>query len=311
MSNAYHRIETLLFPASSDRWLGFLRMALGIQIMLYCWSLRHDWMVLFSTNANGMIRRDLPEAILNAESALIPRLGWLVETFGKLDLGEDFALWTTWLLLLVSGVLLLSGLFSRSAAISAWFLHLCAVKSGNLMAYGMDNFTTIGLFYLMFSPLPDRYALDHRMREVRLKDPHLVGFFRRVLQLHLCIIYFSSGVTKSLGAGWWNGTSMWRALTTPPFNMIPVDSLLMMSWLFPLVGIGVCLFELSYPFLIWRMQTRFVYLLVVIALHIAIAFSMGLYLFSLVMIVLNIAAFGIPLTRSREKIATGPIAAAA
>jgi hypothetical protein len=85
----------------------------------------------------------------------------------------------------------------------------------------------------------------------------------------------------------------------------------MMSWLFPLLGIGVCLFELSYPFLIWRMQTRFVYLVVVIALHIAIAFSMGLYLFSLVMIVLNIAAFGIPLTRSREKIATGPIAAAA
>jgi hypothetical protein len=104
---------------------------------------------------------------------------------------------------------------------------------------------------------------------------------------------------------------MWRALTTPPYNMIPADSLLMISWLFPLLGIGVCLLELSYPFFIWPMQTRFVYLAFVIALHIAIAFSMGLYLFSLVMIVLNIAAFGIPLTRSKEKIATEPIEAAA
>ena len=37
---------------------------------------------------------------------------------------------------------------------AGWFIHLCAVKSVNLMTYGVDNFTTIGLFYLMFAPLP-------------------------------------------------------------------------------------------------------------------------------------------------------------
>ena len=44
---------------------------------------------------------------------------------------------------------------------------------------------TIGLFYLMLSPLPDRYSLDWRLRKLQPKDPQLLGFWRRVLQLHL------------------------------------------------------------------------------------------------------------------------------
>ena len=196
---------------------------------------------------------------------------------------------SVWFVLLV---FLIVGLFSRTAAISTWFFHLCAVKSGGLWAYGMDNFTTIGLFYLMLSPLPDKCSVDYKFRKVGLKNPQLQGLFRRVLQVHLCIIYFFGGLAKFAGPDWWNGNSLWRALTQTPFNMISPGILVKWKDLFPVVGISVWLIEIGYPLLIWSKRTRNIWLICVIMMHVAIGLTMGMYLFALVMIVLNLAAFG-------------------
>ena len=115
---------------------------------------------------------------------------------------------------------------------------------------------------------------------------------RRVLQLHLCVIYFFSGLVKCLGTGWWTGANVWRALTHPPFNILDPRFLTEWRYLFPLLGALVCLMETSYPLLIWPTRTRAVWLGLIISMHIVIALLMGMYLFALVMIVLNIAAFG-------------------
>jgi hypothetical protein len=156
----------------------------------------------------------------------------------------------------------------------------------------MDNFTTIGLFYLMLAPFPDRYCLDRKIWKSPIRDRHLHGFFQRVLQLHLCIIYFFAGLTKCLGSGWWNGDNMWLALTRPPFNVLPVSVIVSWQWFLPFAGIGVCLLETCYPFFIWPKRTRLVWLAGIIGMHIGIGVTMGLYLFGLIMIILNLAAFG-------------------
>ena len=160
------------------------------------------------------------------------------------------------------------------------------------MSYGVDNFMTIGLFYLMLSPLPDRYSLDWRLRKARPKDPQLLGFWRRVVQLHLCLIYFFSGLTKCLGSGWWDGSNIWRSLIRPPFNLIDPEILVRWNYLFPVAGIFICLFEIGYPFFIWNDKTRKIWLICICGMHFAIGVTMGMYLFALIMIILNIAAFG-------------------
>jgi hypothetical protein len=281
-----------LFPLERTHWLFALRLGLGLQITFYSVSLRGDWNHLFAANGVGLISRDLSEAIVNVQSPLVPRLGWLVTVGDRLGFDERTMLSLTWVALLCSGCLLLAGLFSRAAAITAWLLHLCAFNSGGLLSYGMDNFTTIGLFYLILSPLPDRYSLDWRIREPAPKDSQLLGFWRRVLQLHLCVIYFSGGITKCIGLGWWNGTSIWRALTRPPFNAISSEMLVSWKVLLPLIGISVCLLETGYPIFIWLKRTRFIWLVAIIAMHVAIGATMGMYLFALIMIILNVAAFG-------------------
>ena len=200
-------------------------------------------------------------------------------------------LWSVWSCLLGTGFLLIVGLFSRPAAIVAWFLHLCAIKSEQFLSYGMDNFTTIGLFYLMLSPLPDRLALDARLWKAPMKDPQLLGFFRRVLQIHLCFIYFFGGITKCTGTEWWDGTSLWRVMTSPPYDLVSAQVLISWRYLLAPLGIFICLLETGYAFLIWAKRTRSTVLACTIAMHLAVGFTLGLYLFSFIMIVLNVAGF--------------------
>jgi len=286
-----NRLERFLFTAQSDQWLTLFRVGFGFQTIAYSWSLRTDWTYLFASNGRGLISRDLAEAILSIQGGgLIPRMGWLV-TFGDfVGLSEETVLLLSWIFLFGAGCCLLVGIFSRPAAIVAWFLHLCAAKSGGLLAYGVDNFATIGLFYLALSPLPDTYSLDFWIWKKR-GNPKLVGFYRRVLQLHLCFIYFFGGLAKCLGPGWWNGESLWRALTRPPFDILPIDLIVRWRDLLPFAGIAVCLLEIGFPFLIWPKRTRLPWLACTIALHLGIGLTMGMYLFSFTMIILNLAAF--------------------
>src|ERR1700736_187086 len=286
------RLRRFLFPAETDYWLAILRIGLGLQVVLYSLSLKNDWSYLFAGTGNGLISRTLSEALLSAETLFVPRLGWLVAIGERIGVSEGTVLLILWWVLICAGCGLLIGLFSRSCGILSWFLHLCADKSGGLVSYGMDNFMTIGLFYLMLSPLPDRYSLDRQWRKLRrAEDRHLLGFWRRVLQIHLCLIYFFGGLTKSLGSGWWEGSNLWRALIRPPFNVISPEILVRWKYLFPVAGLLIFLLEVGYPFLIWPKRTRFVWLISVLIMHAAIGLTMGMYLFALIMIVLNVAAF--------------------
>jgi hypothetical protein len=298
MQGLRERLFAFLFPAETDDWLTVLRLGLGVQTTLYSLSLRNDWNDLLGGADRGIVTRNLAEALLSLESYFVPRLGWLVALGARVGLREEILLSIAWICLLAAGCGLLIGFACRFFAILAWFLHLCAAKSGGFISYGVDNFMTIGLFYLMLSPLPDRYSLDWRLRELRAKNPQLLGFWRRVLQLHLCLIYFFSGLTKCLGTGWWDGSNIWRALIRPPFNVIDPEILIRWKYLFPVSAIFICLLEIGYPFLIWHNKTRKIWLIGICAMHVGIGLAMGMYLFAFTMIILNVAAFGPGLIRT-------------
>ena len=299
-TNIWKRVTEFLFPPETDKWLVVLRIGLGLQVAVYALFLRSDWHYLFASTGKGLVGRELGEAITSFDSPLIPKLGWLVALGRSINMSEETVLSIAWACLLCMGCLLLLGLFCRPAAIIAWFLHLCAAESGGLFAYGADNFMTTGLFYLMLSPLPDRYSLDQWLVKTRSKDPQLLGFWRRVLQVHLCFVYFVGGLTKCLGNGWWNGSNLWRSLTRPPFNLISPDTLVRFKYALLILGISICLIELGYPFFIWIKKTRLFWLVCILAMHAAIGLAMGMYLFALVMIVLNLAAFSVGVSKERS-----------
>jgi hypothetical protein len=57
------------------------------------------------------------------------------------------------------------------------------------------------------------------------------------------------------------------------------------------LGISICLLETGYPLFIWLKKTRTIWLVAVLAMHVTIGLAMGMYLFALILIVLNAAAF--------------------
>lgn len=285
------RFIAFLFPVESDTWLALLRIGVAAQLIVFCFSIRSDWSYLLAARG-GLNSRALAEKILGLESAFVPRLGWFVRLGTSVGLNEERVLAIVWITLTIAAFLLLIGIASRAAAVTAWLLHLAAIKSGDFVAYGVDNFVTIALFYLMLAPLPDRFTVDARWQDRHRQDRHLLGFWRRVLQTHVCLIYFFGGIAKAVGIGWWNGEAIWRALIRPPFNLIPPATLVRWKFFFPLIGIATVLLEIGYPFFIWRRWSRRPWLVAILLMHLAIGFAMGMYQFALIMIVLNLAAFG-------------------
>lgn len=281
-----------LFAPQSSIWLTALRIGLGLQVLFYGISLHGDWLEVLSGENQGLIRRDLTEAMLSADSPLIPRVGWIVDAGAYLGLTERTVLWSVWAVLILTALLLVVGLFCRTASVVTWLLYVCTAKSANLLSYGLDNFTIIGLFYLAIAPLPDAWSLDARWRGIRLRSNSLHGLHRRVLQLHVCIIYFFGGIAKCAGHGWWNGESLWRALTRAPFDIVPPDVLIRAGFLLQVIGILVCVIEATYPFFIWPRKTRLPWFTAILGMHVGIGLLMGMYLFAGIMIVLNVAAFG-------------------
>ena len=302
LHRGWQRVLSFLFPSESDTWLTVFRIGLGLQVTLYALFLRNDWHNLFASSGKGLVGRELGEAISSFDSPLIPKFAWLVAAGRSVNMSQETVLTVAWVALLSAGCLLLLGLLSRPAAIVAWFIHLCAAESGGLLAYGADNFMTTALFYLMLSPLPDRYSFDHWVTKTKLTNPQALGFWRRVLQVHLCFVYFIGGLAKCLGDGWWDGSNLWRSLIRPPFNLVSPDLLVHFKYVLPLFGILICLLELSYPIFIWLKRTRRIWLGCILAMHIAIGLLMGLYLFALVMIVMNVAAFGVPGARRKTEV---------
>ena len=163
---------------------------------------------------------------------------------------------------------------------------------------------TTALFYLMLAPLPDGYSFDHWVTKTKLKNPQLLGFWRRVLQVHLCFVYFIGGLAKCLGNGWWDGSNLWRSLIRPPFNLVSPDILVRFKYALPVLGIAICLLEVSYPIFIWIRKTRLIWLVCILVMHAAIGLLMGLYLFALIMIIMNVAAFAGPIYYRPNPLAT-------
>src|SRR5262249_53984039 len=101
------------------------------------------------------------------------------------------------------------------------------------------------------------------------------------------------------GEQWRNGEAIWRALEWPTMAFFDFSWLAAVPWLALMICWGTLVVEVGYAFFIWPRRTRKLWLLATVGLHAGIGLTMGLVFFSAVMIVLNVAAFGVS-AESRE-----------
>lgn len=220
----------------------------------------------------------------------LPRIEWLLRPTKLVNLGETAGLYLIFVIYIFFLTLLALGLFTRTTALFAWLLHLTFNTSGIASTYGVYEFTNIALFYCFVMPVGDAFSLDAWRRPARPDRGIQYALSRRVLQCHLCIVYFSSGLEKAMGIQWWNGEAIWRALMREDVHPS-------FSWLaaLPPVAMAMCwstlVVELGYAVFIWQPKTRRLWLSLTVLLHLGIGIFLGLWFFAATMIVLNLAAF--------------------
>jgi len=190
---------------------------------------------------------------------------------------------------LVSLLALIAGLCTRQAAGAAMGLHLTLLNSAAVTSYGVDAFATIALFYGFVFPVGAALSLD-RLRRPRSYDPLALGLCVRTLQLHLRIVYLTSGIGKAQGIEWWSGDAIWRAVMQPQLASFDMSWMTSMPMVPRLLGWGTLLVETGYAFAVWS-RLRAGWVLATVLLHLGIGVCLGLWLFSAIMIALTVAAF--------------------
>ena len=215
---------------------------------------------------------------------------WLVES--------PTVLWMLHVAALGVFALLTVGYRSRLMAVLAWFISVnyCHRLTGAL--FGLDQINVMLVMYLMLGENGAAYSVDWLRQMRRNESPcdpveptAAVGtnIAIRLIQIHLCLVYFFGGIAKMHGTAWWDGSATWMAVANYEYQSLD------MTWLahYPLLTAFLThvtmLWEAYYCFLVWPRVTRPVVLFVAVCVHIGIAVSLGMATFGLVMLIANVA----------------------
>lgn len=275
-----------LAPEAPDH-AAFLRLALAVLCLVQLAAL---WPHLLELYGNfGFVQWTVVEV---GNNAWVPSIGKLALVLADWGVSSATTVFVVFAIYGASLVGLLLGHRTRLFAVIAWLAHTVTLNSGFFSLYGVDTMIHILLFYLVLSPAGARWSIDAWRGRASPAPTAVARIVHRLIQVHLCIIYLNTGIAKARGEQWWNGEAIWRAVMQPQFNVFDFTWLPAHPALAMLAGWSVLLVELGYAVLIWLPWTRRPALIAAIAMHAGIAITMRLWLFSLVMIAFNLAAFG-------------------
>lgn len=240
--------------------------------------------------------------------AFIGQEGWLPVEFIRRVQGEQWSVWSiffyikpAWLLwsvhifaLLVFFCLFI-GFFSRTMSVLAFLLAVSYAHRVSPGAFfGLDKANCMLALYLMLGPCGAKYSLDS-VRRFRRGNTNLfpsstsANLAIRLIQVHLCIIYFFSGLAKYTGENWHAGTAVWWAVANQEYQSIDITWLANWPVLVALATHATVFWELSYWALIWNRYTKPLVLWMAFFVHVGIALFMGMITFGLAMLFANLA----------------------
>lgn len=217
-----------------------------------------------------------------------PHLGQL----GPLDFGNSQALAIgLWGLMVVGLAAFIAGYHTRLATLVVWLCFSRFTRANPQLFDASDQVIKLVLFFSLFIPLGNRYALDARRARLRGKPLARTGWALplRVLQLQVCWIYLSTFLLKLPGETWRNGTAVHLALGMTHYFTRPLGHLMLsLPWTTTLATYCTLWVEASFlPLVFWpRLQPRLKALALIsgFALHAGILATMCIGGFSRVMI---------------------------
>ncbi len=223
---------------------------------------------------------------------------------------DPLGVWVVHVTLLSCMFLFTIGFATRITGFVTWAAIIGFAHRLPTFVFGMDSIMAILAFYLMIGPsgatlsvdnaIARRWARRHGRTPPQTKPLASANFTLRLMQVHFCIIYLASGLSKLQGPTWWNGNALWGTMANysfAPMHWPAYQAFLVYLCqhrvLWEVITTGGSYFtlalEIGFPFLIWRPSLRWLMICLSVLLHTGIGLIMGLSTFSLCMMCLLLA----------------------
>lgn len=180
------------------------------------------------------------------------------------------SLWFVYLLFGIAALGCLSLIFNvvpRVGHVIAYVAYLSFTSRYPLLHYGaVDVFLFLSFWSIFFG-----------------YNTFLDSWARRMLQIHMAIVYLFAGLTKALSSSWMNGSELYSVLQTR-FSVIDITHWRVPELVVNAFTVGTALLELAFIFLVWQPKWRRVMVISMAGLHVGIFFLMNASYFSEVML---------------------------
>lgn len=183
---------------------------------------------------------------------------------------------------------------SRLLAFLALLAHVGLMQRNISIVYGADIVSTFWLFGLCLMDTTEVWSWRAYKRKKHAGTKSdiwiepvwsrtLTSAGLRISQIQLCLIYGYTGFEKLKGGDWWDQTAIWKVLGNEQLMTSDLSFLKAVPLVIGIATWGTVLFEVYAPVLLWPKATRRWTVFAGWALHIGIAATMGLFVFSLTM----------------------------
>lgn len=271
------------FTPQDPATLSLLRICAGLMIFYthFVWTLELDAFL----GPDGFIPVASAEsfyAAVDSSARYAPSYLWYVKS--------STTLWTVHIAGLVVLAMFTLGLFTRLTSILTFVITLSYVNRVPGALFGLDQINMLLATYLMLAPCGAAYSLDRWLAKRRAGESLppaaptvMTNVATRLIQLHMCIIYFFAGLGKLQGDTWWHGDALWGAVTNLEYQTVDITWLLDYPLLTAILTQGTAYWELTFCVLVWPRLLRPITLFLALPLHLGIGICMGLMTFGLIM----------------------------
>jgi hypothetical protein len=201
-------------------------------------------------------------------------------------------MWHAYALSMIVLAMFTLGLWTRATSVLAFLVTVSYVYRIPAATFGLDQINAMLTLYLAIGPSGQAMSID-RWLAVRRGRASSGGpapsaganLALRLINVHMCVIYFFAGIAKLQGEAWWNGEAMWRAFGNLEYQSIDMTWLAWHPRLLDFATHVSVFWEISFCALIWRARLRPLVLAGAVVLHVGIGACLGMWTFGLIMLV--------------------------
>jgi hypothetical protein len=207
---------------------------------------------------------------------------------------DEQYLWPAHIVCLIIAGMFWIGAATRVTSILSFLITISYSQRVPIANFGFDQILGMMCLYLAMAPGGAAVSADNltrrwwRRRKGVATDPAPVRYASarmasRLIQLHLCAIYFWAGFSKLKGPTWWTGEAMWNVIANQEYQTLDLTWMAWMPWLPFLIAHITIAWETSFIVLVWNRRLRPLVLAMGTAMHFGIGAFLGMWTFGLIM----------------------------